>query len=187
MFNPAKTYTHPSLQPSNKSSVLLQETFWHQGRQYKGVMTKAEYIHSLAQVFSSSPADTLDLDKCLQRGLLCTLQQVQQRPWPHEMPAAPHPAHQFSALTTRNVFVLSRSVMSDSLRPHGLQPTRLLCPWGFSRLEYQSGLPCPPPRHLPNPGIEPRSPALHADSLLSEPPGSLDTAICPWGRKIQAR
>ena len=73
MFNPAKTYTHPSLQPSNKSSVLLQETFWHQGRQYKGVMTKAEYIHSLAQVFSSSPADTLDLDKCLQRGLLCTL------------------------------------------------------------------------------------------------------------------
>ena len=30
---------------------------------------------------------------------------------------------------------------------------------------------CPPPRDLPNPGIEPRSPALHTDSLLSEPPG----------------
>lgn len=53
MFNPAKTYTHPSLQPSNKSSVLLQETFCHQGRQYKRVMTKAENTHSLAQVFSS--------------------------------------------------------------------------------------------------------------------------------------
>ena len=42
---------------------------------------------------------------------------------------------------------------------------------GFSRQEYWSGLPCPPPGHLPNPGIEPRSPALQADSLLSEPPG----------------
>ena len=31
--------------------------------------------------------------------------------------------------------------MSDSLRPHGLQPTRLLCPWGFPRREYWSGLP----------------------------------------------
>ena len=30
---------------------------------------------------------------------------------------------------------------------------------------------CPPPGDLPNPGIEPRSPALWADSLLSEPPG----------------
>ena len=31
------------------------------------------------------------------------------------------------------------------LRPHRWQPTRLLCPWGFSRHEYGSGLPCPPP------------------------------------------
>ena len=30
---------------------------------------------------------------------------------------------------------------------------------GFSRQEYWSGLPCPPPRDLPNPGIEPKSPA----------------------------
>ena len=29
--------------------------------------------------------------------------------------------------------VLSHSVMSDSLQPHGLYPARLLCPWGFSR------------------------------------------------------
>ena len=48
---------------------------------------------------------------------------------------------------------------------------RLLCPWGFFRQEYWSGLPCPPPGDLPNPGIKPRSPALQADSLLSEPPG----------------
>ena len=37
---------------------------------------------------------------------------------------------------------------------------------GFSRQEYWSGLPCPPPGHLPSPGIKPRSPALQADSLL---------------------
>ena len=42
---------------------------------------------------------------------------------------------------------------------------------GFSRQEYWSELPCPPPGDLPNPGIEPRSPALQADSLPSEPPG----------------
>ena len=31
---------------------------------------------------------------------------------------------------------------------------------GFSRQEYWSGLPCPPPEDLPHPGIEPKSPAL---------------------------
>ena len=67
--------------------------------------------------------------------------------------------------------MLSRSAVSDSLWPHGLQPTSLLCPWGFSRQEYWSGLPCPPLGDLPNPGIEPRSPAWQVDSLPSEPPG----------------
>ena len=41
----------------------------------------------------------------------------------------------------------------------------------FSRQEYWSGLPCPPPGDLPNPGAEPRSPALYVDSLPAEPPG----------------
>ena len=45
----------------------------------------------------------------------------------------------------------------------------LLC-MGISRLVYWSGLPCSPPGDLPNPGIEPRSPALQLDSLPSEPP-----------------
>ena len=62
--------------------------------------------------------------------------------------------------------VLSHSVLSDSLGHHGPQSTRLLCPWGFSRQEYWSGLPCPPPGNLPNPGIKPRFPKLQADSLL---------------------
>ena len=41
---------------------------------------------------------------------------------------------------------------------------------GFSRQEYWSRLPLPSPGDLPNPEIEPGSPALQADSLLSEPP-----------------
>ena len=41
----------------------------------------------------------------------------------------------------------------------------------FSRQEYWSGLPFPSPGDLPNPGIEPGSPALEADALTSEPPG----------------
>ena len=41
----------------------------------------------------------------------------------------------------------------------------------FSWQEYWSGLPCPSPEDLPNPGIEPRSPTLQADSLPAEPPG----------------
>ena len=42
---------------------------------------------------------------------------------------------------------------------------------GFSRQEYWSGLPFPPPGDLPNPGIKPGSPALQADSLPAELPG----------------
>ena len=58
--------------------------------------------------------------------------------------------------------------MPDSLLPHRLKLTRLLCPWDFSRQWYWSGLPFPSPGYLPNPGIEPRSPALQADSLPTE-------------------
>ena len=46
----------------------------------------------------------------------------------------------------------SRSVVSDSSRPHGLQPTRLLRPWDFPG---KSGVPLPSPGDLPDPGIEP--------------------------------
>ena len=45
-------------------------------------------------------------------------------------------------------------------------------PMGFSRQEYWNGLPFPSPGDLPNPGIEPGSLALQADSLPSEPPGN---------------
>ena len=46
---------------------------------------------------------------------------------------------------------------------------------GSSRQEYWSGLPFPSPGDLPDPGIEPRSPALQADALTSELPGKLNT------------
>ena len=44
-------------------------------------------------------------------------------------------------------------------------------PLGSSRQEYRNGLPCPPPRDLPNPGIEPRFPTLQEGSLLTKQPG----------------
>ena len=67
--------------------------------------------------------------------------------------------------------MLSPSLLPDSLQSYGLYPARPLCPWGLSRQEYWSGLPCPPPEDPPNPGMEPRFPTLQADSLPSEPPG----------------
>ena len=48
---------------------------------------------------------------------------------------------------------------------------------GFPRQEYWSGLPCPSPGDLPNPGVEPRSPALQADSFNAEPSGK---SRCPY-------
>ena len=47
-----------------------------------------------------------------------------------------------------------------------------------SKQEYWSGLPFPSPGDLPDPGIEPGSPALEADALTSEPPGS--QIICEY-------
>ena len=54
---------------------------------------------------------------------------------------------------------------------------------GFSRQEYWSGLLFPSPGDLPNPGIEPRSPALWVDALTSEPPGKSATSV-PRGKFI---
>ena len=51
---------------------------------------------------------------------------------------------------------------------------------GFPRQEYWSGLPFPSSEDLPNPGIEPGSPTLYADALLSELPGNLDHKRSPY-------
>ena len=82
-------------------------------------------------------------------------------------PPAPNPSQHQSLLHMLKVKSLSR--------------VRLFAiPWtiahqdplsmGFSRQEYWRGLPFPSPGDLPNPGIKPRSPALQADALPSEPP-----------------
>ena len=54
---------------------------------------------------------------------------------------------------------------------------------GFSRQEYWSGLPFPFPGDLPDPGIKPRSPALQADSLLTELQGKLSLLVIVLRRK----
>ena len=69
----------------------------------------------------------------------------------------------YACVLSHFAVLCSDSVVSNSLGPRGLQPTRLLCPWRFSRQEYWNGLPCLPPGALPDPGIEPMclmSPAL---------------------------
>ena len=76
--------------------------------------------------------------------------------------------------------VLSHSVKSASLWLHGLEPTRLLCSWWFSRQEYWSGLPSPPPGDLPNLGL------LHCRWIIyqvsdQESPGILELVVY-WGR-----
>ena len=82
---------------------------------------------------------------------------------------------------------LSPSVMSASLWPHSLQPTRLLCPWRFSRQEYCSELPRPPPGDLPNPGIEPALQAgiwatrvAHSPGWLPIKGSSLPVSVVEW-------
>ena len=58
------------------------------------------------------------------------------------------------------------SVVSDSSTPWAAACQAPLS-MGFSRQEYWSGLPFPSPGDIPHPGIEPRSPALQADSCKS--------------------
>ena len=80
---------------------------------------------------------------------------------------------------------VSHSVLSDSLRSHGLQPARLLCP-GILQARIVNGLPFPIPRDLPNPGIELGSPGLGEYSLPSEPSKKLYLYLIPkWiGRLV---
>ena len=93
-------------------------------------------------------------------------------------------------LSTREpVRILSKGEMTFGNEPSGsissvqsLSRVRLfVTPWivahqaplsrEFSRQEYRSGLPFPPPGNLSDPGIKPEPPALQADSLPSESPG----------------
>ena len=79
-------------------------------------------------------------------------------------------------------FLPKEQTVKVKVKVKSLSPVRLFAtPWtvtyqappsmGFSRQEYWSGVLFPSPGDLPDPGIEPGSSALEADSLTSEPPG----------------
>ena len=76
-------------------------------------------------------------------------------------------------LIYRKQVCVSHSVMSDFCATPWTVAHQTPLSMEFSRQEYRSGVPLPSPGYLSNPGIEPRSPALQADSLLSESPGKL--------------
>ena len=61
-------------------------------------------------------------------------------------------------------------VVSDSLRLKWMVTTQATLFKEFSRQEYWSGLPFPSPGYLPDPGIEPTSPALAGGFFTFEPP-----------------
>ena len=104
-------------------------------------------------------------------------------PLNHFLFIGPHPTHTFTILLS--VFLCDYSLanilnflalpsLSWKVKVKSLSRVRLFAtPWtvayqaslsmGFSRQEYWSGLPFPPPGDLPDPGIEPRSPALEAE------------------------
>ena len=63
---------------------------------------------------------------------------------------------------------VSHSVVSDSCDPMDYSPPGSTM--GFSRQEYWGELPFPSLGDLPDPGVEPGSPTLQADSVPSEPP-----------------
>ena len=70
-----------------------------------------------------------------------------------------------------DTYVLSHSVVSNSLRPHGLQPSRLLCPWDSPGKDTDVGCHTLLQRIFPTQGSNPGSPSLQPDSLPSESPG----------------
>ena len=81
-----------------------------------------------------------------------------------------------SMLTLVVEYMCTCSVVCDSLQPHGLEPTILLCQWDFPWQKYWSGLSFPSPGDLPDPGIKPTSPvspALAFRFFTTEPPGSV--------------
>ena len=66
---------------------------------------------------------------------------------------------------------VSHSVVSNCLWPHGLQPTRLLCPWNSPGNNSEVGSHSFLQGIFPTQGLNPHLNALQADYLLSEPPG----------------
>ena len=77
---------------------------------------------------------------------------------------------------------VSCSVLSNSATP-GTRARQAPLSMEFSRQEYWSGLPCPSPGNLLDPGTKHESPALQADSLLSSTPGK-PQRVCNYNQLI---
>ena len=91
-----------------------------------------------------------------------------------EPPGKPH-IHIHEESERKKVKSLSRVLLFATPWTVAYQASPLM---GFSRQEYWSGLPFPSPGDLPDPGIEPGSPALQTDALPSEPPGKAILREC---------
>ena len=137
------------------------------------------YIHSLNSCVASLLQTNLQVEnfQTCKSEFACAITSVSSQIW-HTLSWA-HPRQVGVLLCTllyRTVWStisVSRSVGPDSLQPHELQPTRIHCPWDFFQQGYWSALPFPSPGDLRNQGIEHGSPALQADSLLTELRGKL--------------
>ena len=115
----------------------------------------------------------------LKKSLLCVALLIFREPQP-ESEATEKKKNSMQKITKESRIgytccaLLSHSVVSDSATPWTVAHQVPLS-MGFSR-QYWTGLPCPPPGNLPNPGIKLRSPTFQADSL--EPPGkSMNTGV----------
>ena len=120
----------------------------------------ASSYHLLLQLVYEAPGHQVSRLSRLEHTFHLSLKHCSVRDF---VPRLPH-----SGPGTLNVLGMCL-VTSSSLQPQGLQPARLLCPWDSPG--QNTGVGCHPPGELCNPGTEPRSPALQADSSLSEPPG----------------
>ena len=122
-----------------------------------------------------------------------------------DFPSFVYPTEVYSVRSPRQTLqpwiLMNNNLINNSIKKQGFRSMQILCtkslscvglfatPWtvarqaplsmGFSRQEYWSGLPCPPPGDHLHPGIKPRSPTLQADSSPSEPPGN-DTNDRHW-------
>ena len=141
----------------------------------QGSKPKVLWHASLTHVLQ--PNSTLFL--MAERILSLTLNTQYPPPW--ESPLASHSGSHCAA-----VLILSRSIMCDSVTPWTVACQTPLFK-EFSRQEYWSGLPCPPPGDLHNLGIKPRSPTLQADSLHLSPqrsPWILERVAYPFSRDL---
>ena len=99
--------------------------------------------------------------------LLLPVQRAHVQPLVRELDPTCHHYKILGAAAKTWWWWFSRSVVSDSCDPRTVTRQAHLS-MGFSRQEYWSGLPFPSVDDLPDPGIEPGSPALQADDLPTE-------------------